>query len=115
MGVDVSNEMIVEAKKLGDPSSTDKDGSLTYVTADATDQSAYMHLNKDGFDFVTSQYLLPYATTKEELMKMCQAAFIALKSGGSYVGVTTFFDVENLPKAKSVILGNCIPPLLFIH
>ena len=36
MGVHISNEMIVEAKKLGDPS--DKEGGLTYITADATDQ-----------------------------------------------------------------------------
>ena len=45
MGVDVSNEMIVKAKKLGDPAS-DKEGGLTYITADATDQSAYMPLRQ---------------------------------------------------------------------
>ena len=30
--------MIVEAKKLGDPASSDREGGLTYITADATDQ-----------------------------------------------------------------------------
>jgi len=103
VGVDISNEMIVEAKKLGDPS--DKEGGLTYITADATDQGAYMPLNKDGFDLVTSQYLFPYANTKDELLKMCKAAFSALKSGGSYVGVTTWLDSDNPPKAQSAILG----------
>ena len=54
---------------------------------------------------MTSQYLLPYANTKDELLKMCEAAFSALKSGGTCVGVTTFFDAENPPKAQSTILG----------
>ena len=65
-----------------------------------------MPLNKDGFDLVTSQYLFPYASTKDELLKMCKAAFSALKSGGSYVGVTTWLDSDNPPKAQSAILGN---------
>ena len=64
-----------------------------------------MPLNKDGFDLVTSQYLFPYAKTKDELLKMCKAAFSALKSGGSYVGVTTWLDSDNPPKAQSAILG----------
>ena len=64
-----------------------------------------MPLNKDGFDLVTSQYLFPYANTKDELLKMCKAAFSALKSGGTYVGVTTFIEAENPPKARSTILG----------
>ena len=64
-----------------------------------------MPQNKDGFDLVTSQYLFPYAKTEDELLKMCKAAFSALKSGGSYVGVTTWLDSDNPPKAQSAILG----------
>ena len=73
-----------------------------------------MPLNKDGFDLVTSQYLFPYANTKDELLKMCKAAFSALKSGGSYVGVTTWLDSDNPPKAQSAILGKYISILYYI-
>ena len=57
MGVDVSNEMIVEAKKLGDPAS-DKEGGLTYITADATDQSAYMPLRQGTIHILRLQAFL---------------------------------------------------------
>ena len=57
MGVDVSNEMIVKAKKLGDPAS-DKKGGLTYITADATDQSAYMPLRQGTIHILHFQALL---------------------------------------------------------
>ena len=43
--------MIVEAKKLGDPASPDQEGGLTYITADATDQSAYMPLGYRPYTF----------------------------------------------------------------
>ena len=91
------------------------EGGLKYITADAKDQSAYMPLNKDGFDLVTSQYLFPYAKTEDELLKMCKAAFSALKSGGSYVGVTTCLDPDNPPKAKSSILGKDFSICNFLH
>ena len=73
-----------------------------------------MPLSKDGFDLVTSQYLFPYANTKDELLKMCKAAFSALKSGGSYVGVTTWLDSDKPPKAQSAILGEYISILYYL-
>ena len=80
VGVDVSKEMIGEAKKLGDPedAASGSSNSLIYITANATDLSAYMPLSnqKEGFDVVTCQYLFPYASNKEELFQMIKAAFV---------------------------------------
>ena len=109
VGVDVSKEMIEEAKKLGDPAdaASGSSNSLTYITANATDLSAYMPLSnqKEGFDVVTCQYLFPYASNKEELFQMIKAAFVGLKLGGSFVGVTTCLDPARPLKAKSSMFG----------
>ena len=110
VGVDVSKEMIEEAKKIGDPEAavTGISSALTYVAANATDLSAYMSMchQKGGFDVVTCQYLFPYASNQEELFQMIKAAFVALKPGGSFVGVTTCLDpAKPPPKAKSSMFG----------
>jgi len=102
VGVDVSSEMIAEAKKLGDPTSSD--GNLSYVTADATNTAAY-HQEGTSFDLVTAQYLFPYAGTQLELNQMCSAAFASLKPGGRFVSVTSGFGGPRVPKVRSEALA----------
>ena len=77
--------MIEEAKKVENSSDP-----TIYIVADATIfQESY------DFDLVTTQYLCPYASTKDDLLKMCQTAFKALKPGGNFVGVTTWLGSVN--------------------
>ena len=85
VGIDISNEMIEEAIKVEKSSDP-----IIYKVADAkTFQESC------DFDLVTTQYLFPYASTKDDLLKMCQSAFKALKPGGSFVGVTTWLGSVN--------------------
>jgi toxoflavin synthase len=50
---------------------------------------AVRDLGKIGdFDLVTAASLLNYAQTQDELLRMCQAAYVNLKPGGRFVTLT---------------------------
>ena len=99
VGVDISPAMIEEAKKYEDYKEA---GSLIYEVGNAkTYESSFL------YDIVTSQYLFPYASTKNDLLQMCQSAYNALKPGGTFVGVSTWLgDMNRSPdKAYLPLIG----------
>jgi SAM-dependent methyltransferase len=76
VGVDVSAEMI----KLAQQDEAKAPWGIEYIVKDAQD------LEKIGdFDMVAASFLLHYAQTREELLKICQTASANLVSGGRFV------------------------------
>ncbi|WP_353931854.1 class I SAM-dependent methyltransferase [Okeanomitos corallinicola TIOX110] len=76
VGVDISEKMIELAKQEEAKQKFD----IQYIVADV------MELGKIGdFDLVVASYLLNYAQTEEQLLKMCQTIFTNLKPGGRFV------------------------------
>ena len=84
VGVDISQKMIELARQeearvpLG----------IEYMVRDV------LELGEIGsFDLVVAAYLLNYAQTKEQLLKMCQTIFINLEPGGRFVSINDNFDL----------------------
>lgn len=76
VGVDISEKMIELAKQEEAREPQD----IEYILGDVVE------LGKIGsFDLVVASYLLNYAQTKEQLLKMCQSIEANLKSGGRFV------------------------------
>jgi toxoflavin synthase len=76
VGVDISEKMIELAKQEEAREPQD----IEYILGDAVE------LGKIGsFDLVVASYLLNYAQTKEQLLKMCQSIEANLKPGGRFV------------------------------
>lgn len=91
VGVDVSKKMIELArqeevkKKLG----------IEYIICDV------LELDKIGsFDLVVASYLLCYAQSKEQLLKMCQNISFNLKPGGRFITITD--NIQQDPKSYSL-------------
>ena len=87
VGVDISSEMIELARleKASVPL------EIEYIIGDV------MEIDSIGsFDLVVASYLLNYASTKEQLLKMCQTIAIHLKPGGRFVSLNN--NLELLPK-----------------
>ena len=80
VGVDISPTMIelAEAEEVKDPQ------GIKYLTSDIT---ALPDLGE--FDTVTAVFLLHYASSKEELLKMAQAIARSTAGGGKFVTVNT--------------------------
>lgn len=79
VGVDISPTMVSLARAKGHE---EPDG-VAYLVHDAA------HLPRLGhFDLVTAVYLLNYATTKAQLLGMCQRAYDNLVAGGRFVVYT---------------------------
>jgi len=77
-GVDISEEMI----RLAEQEEQNHPLGVDYIPGDA------MALGSIGkFDLVVASYLLNYAQTKEQLLKMFQTIAANLKSGGRFVGI----------------------------
>ena len=73
VGVDISEKMIELARKREE----NKQLGIQYIISDV------MTLGKIGdFDLVVASYLLNYAQTRDQLLKMCQTIFVNLKPGG---------------------------------
>ena len=78
VGVDISEKMIRLAKQQEENHPLEID----YVVSDV------MQLGKIGsFDLIVASYLLNYAQTKEQLLKMCQTISANLKPGGRFVSI----------------------------
>ncbi len=78
VGVDISERMIELAKHQEENNSL----GIDYFRGDV------MALGKIGsFDLVVASYLLNYARTKKQLLKMCQTISTNLKSGGRFVSI----------------------------
>jgi ubiquinone/menaquinone biosynthesis C-methylase UbiE len=88
VGVDLSDKMIELAKNRED---RDQLG-IQYMVCDV------MNLDKIGdFDLVVASYLLNYAQTREQLLKMCQTN---LKAGGRFVSINN--NPDQPPESFSI-------------
>lgn len=87
VGVDISSEMI-ELARLEEAS---VELEIEYIIADV------MSIGSIGsFDLVVASYLLNYASTKEQLLKMCQTVVNHLKPGGRFISLNN--NLELLPE-----------------
>ncbi|MEH2332262.1 class I SAM-dependent methyltransferase [Nostoc sp.] len=87
VGVDISSEMI----KLARLEEASVPLEIEYIIGDV------MEIGSIGsFDLVVVSYLLNCASTKEQLLKMCQAIAIHLKPGGRFVSLNN--NLELLPE-----------------
>ncbi|MEH2228071.1 MAG: class I SAM-dependent methyltransferase [Nostoc sp.] len=87
VGVDISSKMI-ELARLEEASVP---LGIEYIIGDV------MEIGSIGsFDLVVVSYLLNCASTKEQLLKMCQAIAIHLKPGGRFVSLNN--NLELLPE-----------------
>ena len=78
IGVDISERMIELARQQ----EKNHPLGIDYFVCDV------MELEKIGsFDLVVASYLLNYAQTREQLLEMCRAISINLKSGGRFVSM----------------------------
>lgn len=86
-GVDISPEMI----QLAQRKEQEQPLGVRYRMLDAT---ALPRLG--DFDLVTAIYLLNYARTRDEMLRMCQGAFSNLKENGRFIAMTVnpAFDVR---------------------
>ncbi|MBX9255813.1 class I SAM-dependent methyltransferase [Desmonostoc muscorum CCALA 125] len=78
IGVEISEKMIALAREEEAREPQD----IEYILGDV------LELGKIGsFDLVVASFLLNYAQTREQLLKMCQSIFINLKPGGRFVTI----------------------------
>jgi ubiquinone/menaquinone biosynthesis C-methylase UbiE len=78
IGVEISAKMIELARQQ----EAREPQGIEYILGDV------LELGKiDSFDLVVASYLLNYAQTREQLLKMCQNIFVNLRSGGRFVTI----------------------------
>jgi SAM-dependent methyltransferase len=78
-GVDISSEMVQLARGREQQHPL----GIQYHVFDA---AALPRLG--GFDLVTAVYLLNYASTRDELLRMCRSAITNLEAGGRFIAFT---------------------------
>jgi SAM-dependent methyltransferase len=93
-GIDISDAMIDEAKRLEEKEPT----GTTYYREDllaeeyeSDDNSNVDTISKLKFDVCVAAYLLPYASSIKELQKFCTSAARTLRPGGHFKSVTTLY------------------------
>ncbi|MDZ8052155.1 MAG: class I SAM-dependent methyltransferase [Aulosira sp. ZfuVER01] len=78
IGVEISENMIELARQ----EEAREPQNIEYILGDV------FELDKIGsFDLVVASYLLNYAQTRDQLLKMCQSIFANLKPGGRFVTI----------------------------
>ncbi|MCG8365034.1 MAG: class I SAM-dependent methyltransferase [Pseudanabaenales cyanobacterium] len=78
LGVDISAKMIELARQQEAKAPL----GIEYIVCDVLD------LGEIGnFDLVVASFLLNYAQTQEQLLRMCQSVYINLKQGGRFVSI----------------------------
>jgi toxoflavin synthase len=91
VGVDLSEGMIAEAKRIQASIDSPPDGAkITYLTGDATDSSLSQKLKQYDapFDIVTGTWLLNYAPDLKTLTAMFATISSCLKPDGVFIGLT---------------------------
>lgn len=89
VGVDISEQMILEAKREEEKNG----GNSTEIQYYVGDATTYSYKYDNFFDVVTAQYLLCYAESLEKLKQFCSTAFKNVKrEGGRFLAVTTVLD-----------------------
>jgi len=91
VGVDISEKMI-ELARLQE---TREVQDIEYLLGDVLELGQI-----DTFDLVVASYILNYARTKEELLKMCQSIFVNLKPGGRFI---TINNNESQPPSSYLV------------
>lgn len=87
VGIDQSAEMI----RLARQQEAEDPLGIEYIQMDASQAGRI-----DEFDIVTAAYLLHYAPTREQLLKMCQIAYANLKPGQRFIVSNT--NIEQPPE-----------------
>ena len=83
VGVDISPKMIELARQ----EEAKETLGIEYIVGDVLELGAI-----GSFDLVVASYLLNYAQTKEELLKMCQTIYANLKQGCRFVSINDNFE-----------------------
>mmetsp|Transcript_25953 Transcript_25953/g.29674 ORF Transcript_25953/g.29674 Transcript_25953/m.29674 type:complete len:210 (+) Transcript_25953:240-869(+) len=90
-GIDVSDAMIDEAKRLEEKEPT----GTTYYRADLLAEEDESDSNDDisklKADLCVAAYLLPYASSAKDLQKFCTSVARMLRPGGRFVSVTSLY------------------------
>lgn len=84
VGVDISEEMI----KLARQEEEKEPLEIEYIIADVTEIGFI-----DSFDLVVASFLLNYASTKDQLLKMCHTISANLKPGGRFISLNNNLDL----------------------
>ncbi|WP_438010449.1 methyltransferase domain-containing protein [Sorangium sp. So ce321] len=85
VGVDVSEQMIKTARERDAGAGL----GVEYRVHDAADMPVL-----GSFDWVTAAYLLNYASSREQMLRMCQGMFANLAPGGRLVAVVPNADFD---------------------
>lgn len=91
VGVDISQSMIDEARRIqSESSNTAEQHELTFLLGDATSPELAAKLSEHGspFDIVTGTWLLNYAPSLEVMTQMFTTISSNLKPGGVFIGLT---------------------------
>ncbi|MBE9001401.1 class I SAM-dependent methyltransferase [Nostoc sp. LEGE 12447] len=105
VGVDISSEMIKLARLEEDKQPL----GIEYIIADVMDVGFI-----ENFDIVVASFLLNYASTKDQLLKMCHTISTNLKPGGRFIGLNNNLDLlpEFYHKSEKYGLAkSCLGPL----
>jgi ubiquinone/menaquinone biosynthesis C-methylase UbiE len=102
LGVDLSEKMV----ELGEKEEKQRPIGVSYQVGDVKDLQV-----REPFDIACAAYLLNYASTREELLSMCQAIARVLKPGGRFVTVNSsplhlpahFGEVRKYGFSKTVV------------
>ena len=91
VGVDISPKMIELARR----EEAKEPLGIEYIVCDVLELGTI-----GSFNLVVASYLLNYAQTKEELLKMCQTIYANLKSGGRFVSINN--NLEQSPESYAI-------------
>ena len=98
MGVDISEKMIELARQQEAKAPL----GIEYSVCDVLDLSEI-----GSFDLVVASFLLNYAQTKDQLLRMCQSIYVNLKQGGRFVSINNII-VNNLLRGASHFCRNIL-------
>ena len=94
-GIDISDAMIDEAKRLEEKEPTGttyyREDLLAEEDDESDDNSNVDTISKLKVDVCVAAYLLPYASSIKELQKFCTSAARTLRPGGHFKSVTTLY------------------------
>jgi ubiquinone/menaquinone biosynthesis C-methylase UbiE len=93
VGIDISS------KEIGLAEATEEKESLG-ISYYISDISTFNFNEIEKFDVATAAYLLHYASSKEELLKMCRNIYDSLKSGGRFTALNSNPTYPTQPHKK---------------
>jgi len=103
VGVDISSKQILLAQEI----EREKLLGIRYYECDVVRLSSKFK----NFDIATAFYLLHYASTKDELYKICKNIYNSLKPRGRFIAINGNPDYPLFESAKYGIKVEIIPPI----